>query len=92
MKQAMKYSSSFFVIFYLCLSQVQNREEAATVVKMAAVLQEQNTRFRIITPYDAQRALIEKSLKDAGLAFANKCFNVDSFQGVSIDSVYQSKC
>lgn len=50
---------------------------------MAAVLQRDDVNFRIITPYDAQRALIENSLKQAGLAHANKCFNVDSFQGES---------
>lgn len=50
---------------------------------MAAHLQNETppTSFRIITPYDAQRSLIENSLKAANLPHANKCFNVDSFQG-----------
>ncbi len=34
----------------------------------------------IITPYDAQRALIERQLKDDGLPWEH-VFNVDSFQG-----------
>ncbi len=37
--------------------------------------------FRIVTPYDAQRSLIEKSLKDGKLDWKDKVFNVDSFQG-----------
>lgn len=48
---------------------------------MAGVLQDENESFKIITPYDAQRSFIEDSLKKAGLNAANKCFNVDSFQG-----------
>lgn len=39
--------------------------------------------FRIITPYDAQRSLLENGLKDAKLAWQDKCFNIDSFQGLT---------
>ncbi len=39
------------------------------------------SKFRIVTPYDAQRSLIEKSLKDGELDWEDKVFNVDSFQG-----------
>ena len=56
-------------------------EEAQCIVAMAKVLQMENESFKIITPYDAQRALIEDLLQEAELHFANKCFNVDSFQG-----------
>lgn len=37
--------------------------------------------FRIITPYDAQRSLLENVLKSAKLPWEDKVFNVDSFQG-----------
>jgi superfamily I DNA and/or RNA helicase len=37
--------------------------------------------FCVITPYDAQRAAIQKALKDENLPFET-VFNVDSFQGV----------
>ncbi|KAF9461708.1 hypothetical protein BDZ94DRAFT_1167246, partial [Collybia nuda] len=36
--------------------------------------------FCVITPYDAQRAAIEKALKGEGLPW-DRIFNVDSFQG-----------
>jgi len=45
------------------------------------VLQTKKKQFRIITPYDAQRSLIEERLKLRGLEWKDKCFNVDSFQG-----------
>ena len=61
----------------------QNQMECEAVIKIAAKLQEDNESFKIITPYEAQRALIESSLKTAGLNSANKCFNVDSFQGTN---------
>ena len=37
--------------------------------------------FCIITPYDAQREAIQKELKDKGLPWERRVFNVDSFQG-----------
>lgn len=48
---------------------------------MAAKLQEDEEQYRIITPYDAQRSALEQDLKNAGVSWHNKCFNVDSFQG-----------
>lgn len=36
--------------------------------------------FCVITPYDAQRAALEKQLKAEGLPW-ERVFNVDSFQG-----------
>jgi regulator of nonsense transcripts 1 len=51
------------------------------------MLQEQNKNFRIITPYDAQRSLIEEGLKASQLDWEDKCFNVDSFQGLFSQSI-----
>ncbi|KAG1804546.1 AAA domain-containing protein [Suillus subaureus] len=51
------------------------------------MLQVKNKQFRIITPYDAQRCLIEERLKLQGLGWEDKCFNVDSFQGNEEDYI-----
>ena len=56
-------------------------EECKAIVKLASIFQAQGKNYRIITPYDAQRSLIEEELKKAELEWGNKCFNVDSFQG-----------
>lgn len=41
-----------------------------------------NYSYRIITPYDAQRSLIETDMKkENDLKWQDKVFNVDSFQG-----------
>ncbi|KZT73688.1 P-loop containing nucleoside triphosphate hydrolase protein [Daedalea quercina L-15889] len=58
-----------------------NTLERQAVLKIAAKLQEEGKDYRIITPYDAQRSLIENEMKASGLAWQDKCFNVDSFQG-----------
>jgi superfamily I DNA and/or RNA helicase len=60
----------------------QNEAERDIVCKIAAQLQEEKESFRVITPYDAQRTALEKDMQKAGLAWQNKCFNVDSFQGM----------
>lgn len=60
---------------------IQNDLECQTVLCLAQKLQEQQKNYRIITPYEGQRSLIENSLKDQGLEWGDKCFNVDSFQG-----------
>jgi superfamily I DNA and/or RNA helicase len=41
--------------------------------------------YRILTPYDAQRTLIENELKETEdqLPWADTVFNVDAFQGES---------
>lgn len=62
-------------------SRRQNPEEARVVVKLACLYQSKAMSFRIITPYDAQRSLIENSLKGENLQWEDKVFNVDSFQG-----------
>lgn len=59
-------------------------EECKAIVQLASMFQAQGKNFRIITPYDGQRSLIEEQLKDAELEWGDKCFNVDSFQGKSI--------
>ena len=52
------------------------------VLKIAQKLQEQEKNYRIITPYAGQTAHIENSMKEISeLNWADKCFNVDSFQG-----------
>lgn len=51
------------------------------VLKIAQKLQEQEKNYRIITPYAGQTTLIESSMKELELNWADKCFNVDSFQG-----------
>lgn len=48
---------------------------------IAERLQEEDTPYRIITPYDAQRSALERALKEKELNWHDKCFNVDSFQG-----------
>ncbi|KAJ7593322.1 P-loop containing nucleoside triphosphate hydrolase protein [Mycena floridula] len=59
-----------------------NQLECDTIIKLAQLLQDENMTYKIITPYDAQRNLIENTMKDTeGLVWEDKCFNVDSFQG-----------
>ncbi|KAI6128961.1 AAA domain-containing protein [Pisolithus croceorrhizus] len=58
-----------------------NPSEARVVVQIAGAYQAEGLDFRIITPYDAQRALIERELQAANVCHEDKVFNVDSFQG-----------
>jgi hypothetical protein len=61
---------------------LQNKEQARVVVALAKKLQVLGcSGWRIITPYDAQRSLIENNLKAEGVVWEDKVFNVDSFQG-----------
>lgn len=62
----------------------QNPQETQTILKMAAKLEEDQESFKIITPYVGQKTMLEDALKNAGLAYQNKCFAVDSFQGLSV--------
>ncbi|KAH9482282.1 ATP-dependent helicase upf1 [Psilocybe cubensis] len=64
-----------------------NEQEVKVVVKIARQLIAQGKSFRIITPYDAQRSLLESSLKNAELTWEDKCFNIDSFQGNEDDYI-----
>jgi superfamily I DNA and/or RNA helicase len=73
---------------YACfplLTMVQNRMECDVAMKLAVKLQELEKSYRIITPYTAQRQLIEDSMKQVpDLLWGDKCFSVDSFQGPSL--------
>ncbi|KZT19145.1 P-loop containing nucleoside triphosphate hydrolase protein [Neolentinus lepideus HHB14362 ss-1] len=59
----------------------KNVSEAQQAVRIARVCHARGQAFRLITPYDAQRGLLEERLKAEGLPWEDKCFNVDSFQG-----------
>lgn len=65
----------------------KNLGECQTILHIATMLQAKNKRFRIITPYDAQRSVIEECLKHNDLEWEDKCFNVDSFQGNEEDYI-----
>ncbi|KAI6042876.1 AAA domain-containing protein, partial [Pisolithus marmoratus] len=58
-----------------------NPSEARVVAQIASAYQAKGLEFRIITPYDAQRSLIERELQAANACHEDKVFNVDSFQG-----------
>jgi hypothetical protein len=51
------------------------------VVLVASKYKYENRKYKVITPYDAQRDGIEKALKKEGLEWKDTVFNVDSFQG-----------
>ena len=57
----------------------QNLEEIQTIVHLVHHYYK-SRRFCVITPYDAQRAAIERQLKAEFLPW-ERVFNVDSFQG-----------
>ena len=57
---------------------------------MARRYLKEGKKFKIITPYDAQRNAIEKALKTDGLVWENTVFNVDSFQGNEEDHIIVS--
>lgn len=56
-------------------------EEAEAAIRIAGHLHKQGKSYRVITPYDGQRALLEGLLKRDKLPWEDKCFCVDSFQG-----------
>ncbi|KAI0322758.1 AAA domain-containing protein [Amylostereum chailletii] len=64
-----------------------NHKEVEAVVHLARRFQEEDKKFRIITPYDPQRQLLEDALKENDLYWNDKCFNVDSFQGNEEDFI-----
>ncbi|KAI6119991.1 P-loop containing nucleoside triphosphate hydrolase protein [Pisolithus croceorrhizus] len=64
-----------------------NSLEARVVVRLAGACQAKGLDFRIITPYDAQRSLIERELQSVGVSHEDKVFNVDSFQGNEADHI-----
>ncbi|KAJ8597229.1 hypothetical protein M405DRAFT_804254 [Rhizopogon salebrosus TDB-379] len=67
-----------------------NEQEITAVTKLARLYYEHGKRYKIITPYDAQRNSIEKTLESAGIPCEDKCFNVDSFQGNEEDHIIVS--
>ena len=68
----------------------QNEGEVKIAVHMAKRYILKGEKFKIITPYDAQRNAIEKALKNAGLPWESTVFNVDSFQGNEADHIIVS--
>ncbi|KAH7884456.1 P-loop containing nucleoside triphosphate hydrolase protein [Phlebopus sp. FC_14] len=61
---------------------LKNVEECKAILLLASIFQAEHKSFKIITPYDAQRTLLENALKEAELEWGDTCFNVDSFQGL----------
>jgi superfamily I DNA and/or RNA helicase len=59
----------------------QNDLEVKAVKQLVKVATEMNLDFRVITPYEGQRARVEGMLKNTGLPHEDRVFNVDSFQG-----------
>ncbi|KAF9649274.1 hypothetical protein BDM02DRAFT_3095010, partial [Thelephora ganbajun] len=64
-----------------------NRNEARTVIEICKKYKSERRQFRIITPYDGQRSLIEQMLKKEKMEWEDRCFNVDSFQGNEADNI-----
>ncbi|KZP25208.1 hypothetical protein FIBSPDRAFT_734498 [Athelia psychrophila] len=58
-----------------------NQREVMAVMAIARKYHSSGKKYRIITPYDAQRNYLEKALKETKLPWEDKCFCVDSFQG-----------
>ncbi|KAI0719276.1 P-loop containing nucleoside triphosphate hydrolase protein [Cerioporus squamosus] len=67
-----------------------NPVERAAVLRIAEKLQAEGKEYCIITPYDAQRSALEREMKESGLDWEDRCFNVDSFQGNERDYVIVS--
>ncbi|KAF9007589.1 P-loop containing nucleoside triphosphate hydrolase protein [Cyathus striatus] len=68
----------------------QNDDEVKIVVALAKNLKLRGLSYRIITPYDPQRAALEKALQGAKIPHEDTCFNVDSFQGNEADFIIVS--
>ncbi|KAF7374797.1 AAA-12 domain-containing protein [Mycena sanguinolenta] len=64
-----------------------NKLESEAVLKLAQHLQDHGKNYKIITPYDAQRVLVEDKMKETGLQWEEKVYNVDSFQGNEEDYI-----
>lgn len=58
---------------------IQNLDEIRTIIHLVRYYYRTRD-FCVITPYDAQRAAIERALKAESLPW-ERVFNVDSFQG-----------
>ncbi|KZS94268.1 hypothetical protein SISNIDRAFT_427499, partial [Sistotremastrum niveocremeum HHB9708] len=68
----------------------QNLDEAKVAILVAVNLFRSRQKFKIITPYDAQRSLIEEALKSLRMPSTDIVFNVDSFQGNEEDYIILS--
>ncbi|KAJ6571061.1 AAA domain-containing protein [Mycena capillaripes] len=68
---------------------LQNPEEIQTICHLVRRYDQTGKEFCVITPYDAQRAAIERQLKAENLPH-NAVYNVDSFQGNEADYVLVS--
>jgi len=64
-----------------------NINEALTIIEICKKYKRERRQFRILTPYDGQRSLIEQKLKEAKMEWEDRCFNVDSFQGNEADHI-----
>ncbi|KAJ7691104.1 AAA domain-containing protein, partial [Mycena olivaceomarginata] len=67
----------------------QNPEEIQTICHLVRRYAQSGRKFCVITPYDAQRAAIERQLEAEDLPH-NAVYNVDSFQGNEADYVLVS--
>ncbi|EPQ54165.1 hypothetical protein GLOTRDRAFT_21752, partial [Gloeophyllum trabeum ATCC 11539] len=67
-----------------------NPMECQVAAFIARHLEERKLNYRVITPYDAQRSVLETHFKEHGLTWKDKCFNVDSFQGNEDDYIILS--
>ncbi|KAF7424522.1 hypothetical protein PC9H_009829 [Pleurotus ostreatus] len=65
----------------------QNDAEMKLVLKLASQLEEKRLSYRIVTPYESQRNLIETKMQENEMQWEDKCFNVDSFQGNEDDYI-----
>ncbi|KAF9485150.1 hypothetical protein BDN70DRAFT_676483 [Pholiota conissans] len=65
----------------------KNLHEVEVAITIARRFTKEKKSFRIITPYNPQRNLLEKGLTKAGLPWKDKCFNIDAFQGNEDDYI-----
>ncbi|KAJ7170748.1 P-loop containing nucleoside triphosphate hydrolase protein [Mycena crocata] len=67
-----------------------NIAEVRAAIAEARKCHRQGQSYRIITPYDAQRALLEKELESSKIPWEDTVFCVDSFQGNEADHIILS--
>ncbi|KAK7033222.1 regulator of nonsense transcripts 1 [Favolaschia claudopus] len=67
-----------------------NEAEIRAAISEAKKCVAKHRSYRIITPYDAQRARLEKALESAGIPWEDRVFCVDSFQGNESDYIILS--
>ncbi|KAI9143344.1 P-loop containing nucleoside triphosphate hydrolase protein, partial [Paraphysoderma sedebokerense] len=65
----------------------QNEEEANQIVALAKKFIEKGRQFVILVPYDRQRHIISRKLKELKISPERIVFNIDSFQGQESDFV-----